>query len=306
MPPPMLDTDPVPPLEPPHFECTGPGSYLPRVGGVPVPNLDQGGGGGGGGGGPGPGGPGNAVPEGKEWLPDEPRMVYVGNLAWSVKWQDLKDHMKQAGTVEFARILTLDGSDWGRSRGVAYVRYATEAEAKRAVATLNHTELSGRKINVDTWTGAKPGPGSGKGYGKNWGFAMQNGKGGAKGGPGSGFPNFKGGAGFWGKGLGKAVTRVHGDFDQMVYVGNLPYKAEWQELKDHMKTVGNVEFVKILTDDGTDFGRSKGIACVRYTTQPMAEQAIQTLNDSQFMGRKIIVDKWTKGAPQVEPQPASC
>lgn len=28
--------------------------------------------------------------------------VYVGNLAWNVKWQDLKDHMKQAGRVVYA------------------------------------------------------------------------------------------------------------------------------------------------------------------------------------------------------------
>ena len=28
--------------------------------------------------------------------------VYVGNLAWNVKWQDLKDHMKQVGSVVHA------------------------------------------------------------------------------------------------------------------------------------------------------------------------------------------------------------
>jgi RNA recognition motif-containing protein len=28
--------------------------------------------------------------------------VYVGNLSWNVKWQDLKDHMKQAGVVVHA------------------------------------------------------------------------------------------------------------------------------------------------------------------------------------------------------------
>jgi RNA recognition motif-containing protein len=28
--------------------------------------------------------------------------VYIGNLSWNVKWQDLKDHMKQAGNVVHA------------------------------------------------------------------------------------------------------------------------------------------------------------------------------------------------------------
>mmetsp|Transcript_49657 Transcript_49657/g.153345 ORF Transcript_49657/g.153345 Transcript_49657/m.153345 type:complete len:233 (+) Transcript_49657:3-701(+) len=230
-------------------------------------------------------------------------MVYIGNLAWSVKWQDLKDHMKQAGTVEFARVLTVDGSDWGRSRGVAYVRYSTQEEAKTAVETLNQTELSGRNIHVDAWTGSKPGGGTGKGFagggGKGWN-TMQ-GKGGRGGG---GF--FKGGFGMWGKGGygGRASTRVHGDFEQMVYVGNLPFKSEWQELKDHMKSAGTVEFVKILTDDGSDYGRSKGIACVRYSSQDMAAEAIATLNGTEFMGRQIVVDKWTKSTPQTQDQDA--
>lgn len=38
--------------------------------------------------------------------------VYVGNLAWNVKWQDLKDHMKQAGHVVHA-----DGAVLARNFG---------------------------------------------------------------------------------------------------------------------------------------------------------------------------------------------
>jgi len=235
----------------------------------------------------------------KEQIPDEPRMVYVGNLAWSVKWQDLKDHMKQAGTVEFCRILTFDGSDWGRSRGMAYVRYATEEEAQHAVATLNETELSGRAIVVDAWTGSKPRTGAPKGFGKGY-FPMKGGgknngffsKGGFKG----AYGGMQGGLGFkgWGKGWGKSI-QVHGDYAQMVYVANLPFKAEWQDVKDHMKSAGTVEFVKILTEDGSGYGRSKGIGCVRYTTVQEAETAIATLNGSEMMGRPITVDKWTYG-----------
>merc|ERR1712008_170538 len=94
---------------------------------------------------------------------------------------------------------------------------------------------------------------------------------------------------------GKGGIKVHGDVNQMVYVGNLPYKAQWQELKDHMKQAGNVEFVKILTEDGSEYGRSKGIGCVRYTSVEEADRAVAALNDSDFMDRKILVDKWTKG-----------
>jgi RNA recognition motif-containing protein len=37
------------------------------------------------------------------------RRVYVGNLSWNVKWQDLKDHMRSAGDVEHATILESAG-----------------------------------------------------------------------------------------------------------------------------------------------------------------------------------------------------
>jgi len=226
-----------------------------------------------------------------EKLPDEPRMVYVGNLAWSVSWQELKDHMKQAGTVEFSRILTTDGYESGRSRGIAYVRYATEDEAKTAVATLNQSELNGRQISVDVWTGKKPGSGMPKGGGK--GFFGKGGKGGywTKGGVPNGGYGFKG----FGKGFGKSV-KMHGEFNQMVFVGNLPFKAEWQELKDHMKAAGSVEFVKILTEGGFDYGRSRGIACVRYNTEEEAAKAVETLHGSELMGRPLTVDRWTQSA----------
>lgn len=32
------------------------------------------------------------------------RRVYVGNLGWGVAWQDLKDHMRQAGEVLRAEV----------------------------------------------------------------------------------------------------------------------------------------------------------------------------------------------------------
>merc|ERR1719316_618947 len=97
----------------------------------------------------------------------------------------------------------------------------------------------------------------------------------------------------YGKGFSKGV-KVHGDVGQMVYVGNLPFKVEWQEFKDHMKSAGTVEFVKILTQDGSDYGQSKGIGCVRYATEAEADAAVAQFNGSELMGRTLIVDKWAK------------
>jgi len=74
--------------------------------------------------------------------------VYVGNLAWSTTWQELKEHMKQAGDVSHADILMEDGS--GRSKGCGIVEFSSSEEAKKAIETLNETTLPGtdRKIFV--------------------------------------------------------------------------------------------------------------------------------------------------------------
>lgn len=71
--------------------------------------------------------------------------VYVGNLSWEVAWQDLKDHMRDAGEVVHAEVMT--GAD-GRSKGCGIVEFATAEEAKEACDTLSDTELKGRMIFV--------------------------------------------------------------------------------------------------------------------------------------------------------------
>eukprot|EP00931_Biecheleriopsis_adriatica_P000092 TRINITY_DN10010_c0_g1_i1.p1 TRINITY_DN10010_c0_g1~~TRINITY_DN10010_c0_g1_i1.p1 ORF type:complete len:371 (+),score=75.16 TRINITY_DN10010_c0_g1_i1:148-1260(+) len=82
---------------------------------------------------------------------DPAKMVYVGNLAYTVKWEELKEHMSQAGVVEFCKVQTEDGLDHGRSRGYGCTRYSTALEAQMAVNLLGETELHGRKILVHMW-----------------------------------------------------------------------------------------------------------------------------------------------------------
>ena len=71
--------------------------------------------------------------------------VYVGNLAWSVTWQHLKDHFKQAGTVLHADVMM--GQD-GRSKGCGLVSFASARDARNAINTLHDSELDGRMIFV--------------------------------------------------------------------------------------------------------------------------------------------------------------
>ena len=69
--------------------------------------------------------------------------VFVGNLAFRVAWQDLKDHCKQVGEVVQADVFTMPD---GRSRGCGIVEFRTPEDAKKAIAQLNETILMNRQI----------------------------------------------------------------------------------------------------------------------------------------------------------------
>eukprot|EP00401_Gymnodinium_catenatum_P078749 CAMPEP_0117531146 /NCGR_PEP_ID=MMETSP0784-20121206/38710_1 /TAXON_ID=39447 /ORGANISM="" /LENGTH=321 /DNA_ID=CAMNT_0005327515 /DNA_START=78 /DNA_END=1040 /DNA_ORIENTATION=- len=112
----------------------------------------------------------------------------------------------------------------------------------------------------------------------------------------------KGGAnGSW-KGGGKDVkVNPHGDPEAMVYVGGLPWKMQWQDLKDLMKQAGTVEFCKVLTE-GAYSNRSKGVGCVRFASKREAAKAIQMFNGSQHEGRTLEVSVWgEKSRKDAEP-----
>lgn len=71
--------------------------------------------------------------------------VFVGNLSYETRWQDLKDHMRQAGNVDSATIF--EGSD-GRSKGCGIVVYQHPKDAQRALHQMQDTTLHGRNIFV--------------------------------------------------------------------------------------------------------------------------------------------------------------
>mmetsp|Transcript_16464 Transcript_16464/g.36468 ORF Transcript_16464/g.36468 Transcript_16464/m.36468 type:complete len:145 (-) Transcript_16464:175-609(-) len=78
------------------------------------------------------------------------RRVYVGNLAFPVAWQDLKDHFASVGEVRHAAVATNGYLDSGRpkSKGYGFVEFERAEDAVKAIQMLNDTELKGRKIWV--------------------------------------------------------------------------------------------------------------------------------------------------------------
>ncbi|KAL6588704.1 hypothetical protein U3516DRAFT_574650 [Neocallimastix sp. 'constans'] len=70
-----------------------------------------------------------------------------------------------------------------------------------------------------------------------------------------------------------------------VYVSNLSFDVSWQNLKDYMKQAGKVIYADIIKQK---LYRSKGCGVVEYSTPEEAKRAIETLNNTMFMGRPIF------------------
>jgi RNA recognition motif-containing protein len=89
--------------------------------------------------------------------------IYVGNLSWSMTDDDLNSLFSQYGTVASAKILKEKNT--GRSKGFGFVEMDDEEAAKTAIATLNESEVQGRKLIVNE---SQPRP-EGGGYKKSGG-----------------------------------------------------------------------------------------------------------------------------------------
>ncbi|PLX67442.1 MAG: RNA-binding protein [Denitrovibrio sp.] len=81
-----------------------------------------------------------------------------------------------------------------------------------------------------------------------------------------------------------------------IYVGNLPYKAQEDEINDMFKAFGDVASVRIITDHET--GRSKGFGFVEMEDDEQAKAAIDDLNGVEMEGRPLTVNEARPRAPR--------
>jgi cold-inducible RNA-binding protein len=103
--------------------------------------------------------------------------LYVGNLPHSTTESELRTVFEAHGAVEKVSIVT--DRETGRARGFGFVEMTNPAEADKAVAALDGTELGGRTLKINE---AKPKTDRPKSGGQRFG----GGGGGGRGGRGSG------------------------------------------------------------------------------------------------------------------------
>jgi len=125
--------------------------------------------------------------------------LYVGNLPYSVRDEDLQQSFSQFGAVTSAKVMM--ERDTGRSKGFGFVEMGSDAEAQAAINGMNGQPLGGRSVVVNE---ARPmearpprsgGFGGGGGYGGGGGGGGYGGGGRSGGGGDGGFRSPYGGGG---------------------------------------------------------------------------------------------------------------
>jgi RNA recognition motif-containing protein len=126
--------------------------------------------------------------------------IYVGNLSWNLKDQDLSNLFAAHGEVSSAKIV--NDKFTNRSKGFGFVEMPNDDQAQAAIAALNGSEVDGRNIVVNESRPKPEGSGGGGGGFKKRSFGNGGGGGGLK----------KGGGGGYNKGGGGGYNRDRGGY----------------------------------------------------------------------------------------------
>lgn len=127
--------------------------------------------------------------------------LYVGNLPYTVRDEDLSQAFSAYGSVNSAKVMM--ERETGRSKGFGFVEMASDAEAQSAIQGMNGQSLGGRSLVVNEARPMEPRPprtggfgggrreggGGGGGYGgggQDGGFRSPYGNGGRREGGGGG------------------------------------------------------------------------------------------------------------------------
>lgn len=82
-----------------------------------------------------------------ESMPDDCSTLFVKNLPYTFKEDDVGDRFRRFGSIKSIRL----AYNWmtKQSKGFAYIRFDSHANAKRALMEMNGKEVQGRRIKVD-------------------------------------------------------------------------------------------------------------------------------------------------------------
>ncbi|PWN91775.1 RNA-binding domain-containing protein, partial [Acaromyces ingoldii] len=190
----------------------------------------------------------------------DPRtQLFVSNLPYRVRWQDLKDLFRKAGTVLRADVsLTPDN----RSRGHGTVLLATEDDAARACEMFRGFTWQGRTLEVridrilPNHTRVSSMPRLARLFHRHHSRPSSSS---------SSSPSSSSSS-------SPSSSSSSSSSSSILFVGNLPFHCQWQDLKDLFRAAGDIQRADVAL--GPD-GRSRGFGTVLFATAEDAQNAVR-------------------------------
>ncbi|XP_062439972.1 myelin expression factor 2 [Rhea pennata] len=212
--------------------------------------------------------------------------VFISNIPYDMKWQAIKDLMREkVGEVTYVELFK-DAE--GKSRGCGVVEFKDEEFVKKALETMNKYDLSGRPLNI------KEDP-----DGEHARRALQRVGGQFPGGHGPDMtpglmnlppsilnnPNIP----------PEVISNLQaGRLGSTIFVANLDFKVGWKKLKEVFSIAGTVKRADIKEDKD---GKSRGMGTVTFEQAIEAVQAISMFNGQFLFDRPMHVKMDDKSIP---------
>ncbi|KAM4744965.1 myelin expression factor 2 isoform 2-T2 [Anableps anableps] len=212
--------------------------------------------------------------------------VFISNIPYDMKWQAIKDLMRdKVGEVTYVELFK-DAE--GKSRGCGVVEFKDEEYVKKAVSTMNKHDLSGRPLNIkEDYDGEharralqRMGGGQHGGRGQDMGPGAMN--------------------------IPPSIANnpnippevIHalqaGRLGNTVFVANLDFKVGWKKLKEVFSMAGVVKRADVKEDKD---GKSRGMGTVTFDQPLEAVQAISMFNGQMLFERQMHVKIDEKSLP---------
>ncbi|CAH8319093.1 unnamed protein product [Eruca vesicaria subsp. sativa] len=178
-----------------------------------------------------------------------PCELYVCNIPRSYDITQLLEMFQPFGTVISVEVSR--NPQTGESRGSGYVTMSSLNSAKNAIASLDEKEVGGREMRVKYSAEMNPGT-------RRNTAALNS--------------------------TPKKILMYESQFK--IYVGNLPWSTQPDDLRDHFSNFGTVVSTRVLHDRKT--GKNRVFAFLSFANLEERDAAL-SLNGTEYEGRRIIV-----------------
>ncbi|XP_038078931.1 myelin expression factor 2-like [Patiria miniata] len=189
------------------------------------------------------------------------RAVFVSNIPFEMKWQELKDIMrKEVGEVTYTELF--NDTD-GKSKGVGVVEFASRDSVNRCIDKMNKFQIRGRGLVVKVDTDRRYSDKFRRQADKEQKARIML--------------------------TPQVLSQLNLDpstVSDTIFVSNIPWDVEWRELKDIFRIAGEVTHCDIMTDAR---GKSKGSGTVTFESILEAVNAISMFDNQSLYNRKLIV-----------------